>query len=89
MTGAGNSNGQRGDAIIRFDDVSLHFDDVPALVHVSFELRAGQTLVIVGAAGSGKTVLLKCAVGLERGFCFRRVVCSIRSRLRKTLHIHF
>jgi phospholipid/cholesterol/gamma-HCH transport system ATP-binding protein len=52
--------------ILRFDDVSLHFDATAALDHVSFEMHPGQTYVVLGAAGSGKTVLLKVAVGLVR-----------------------
>ncbi|MCU1336023.1 MAG: transporter related [Bryobacterales bacterium] len=52
--------------ILRFEDVSLHFGATPALDHVSFEMQPGQTFVIQGAAGSGKTILLKVAVGLVR-----------------------
>ena len=50
--------------ILRFDDVSLHFGETAALDHVSFRMHPGQTYVIQGAAGSGKTMLLKVAVGL-------------------------
>ena len=57
----------QGDStVVRFEDVSLHFGDTVALDHVSFELRAGETFVLLGAAGSGKTMLLKVAVGLVR-----------------------
>lgn len=49
---------------LRFDDVSVVFDDVPVLSHVSFQAREGESRVILGAAGSGKTVLLKTALGL-------------------------
>src|SRR5665213_773668 len=49
---------------VGFDDVTLAFGDVPALVHISFSMRAGETRVVLGAAGSGKTMLLKTAVGL-------------------------
>ena len=52
--------------ILRFEDVSLHFDATVALDHVSFEMHPGQTYVVFGAAGSGKTMLLKVAVGLVR-----------------------
>lgn len=52
--------------ILRFEDVSLHFDATVALDHVSFEMHPGQTFVVLGAAGSGKTMLLKVAVGLVR-----------------------
>lgn len=52
--------------ILRFEDVSLHFDTTAALDHVSFQMQPGQTYVVLGAAGSGKTMLLKVAVGLVR-----------------------
>ena len=52
--------------ILRFEDVSLHFDAIMALDHVSFEMHPGQTYVVFGAAGSGKTMLLKVAVGLVK-----------------------
>jgi phospholipid/cholesterol/gamma-HCH transport system ATP-binding protein len=51
--------------ILRFEDVSLHFGDVPALENVSFEMRAGETRIVLGAAGSGKTMLVKSAMGLQ------------------------
>jgi phospholipid/cholesterol/gamma-HCH transport system ATP-binding protein len=54
------------DQVLRFDDVSLHFDGTPALDHVSFEMNTGETRVVFGAAGSGKTMMLKTAVGLEK-----------------------
>ena len=50
--------------VVEFDDVNLAFGDTPALVHLSFSMRAGETRVVLGAAGSGKTMLLKTAVGL-------------------------
>ena len=54
-------------ACVRFDEVSLDFGTGdPALNKVSFELRPGETKIILGAAGSGKTVLLKVALGLLR-----------------------
>jgi phospholipid/cholesterol/gamma-HCH transport system ATP-binding protein len=52
--------------VLRFDDVSLHFEQTPALDHVSFSMNAGETRVVFGAAGSGKTVMLKTAVGLSK-----------------------
>ncbi|HTR39114.1 MAG TPA: ATP-binding cassette domain-containing protein [Bryobacteraceae bacterium] len=51
-------------ALLRFENVSLSFDEVPALQGISFQLHAGETRVVLGAAGSGKTTLLKTAIGL-------------------------
>jgi phospholipid/cholesterol/gamma-HCH transport system ATP-binding protein len=53
-------------SILRFEHVNVSFDGVPALVDFSFELRQGEARIILGAAGSGKTVLLKTALGLVR-----------------------
>jgi phospholipid/cholesterol/gamma-HCH transport system ATP-binding protein len=51
---------------LRFERVTLRFDDVKALDDVSFQVAAGETRVLLGAAGSGKTTLLKAAIGLVR-----------------------
>jgi phospholipid/cholesterol/gamma-HCH transport system ATP-binding protein len=51
---------------LAFDHVSFAFDDTPVLRDISFELGRGETLIVLGAAGSGKTVLLKTALGLLR-----------------------
>ncbi|MDP9112769.1 MAG: ATP-binding cassette domain-containing protein [Acidobacteriota bacterium] len=50
--------------VVRYDDVNLSFGETPALAHLSFTMQAGETRVVLGAAGSGKTMLLKTAVGL-------------------------
>jgi ATP-binding cassette subfamily B protein len=43
---------------VTFEDVSLSFDrGVPVLDRVSFTLRAGETLAIVGPSGSGKSTI--------------------------------
>ena len=52
--------------VLRFDHVSVSFDEVPALVDVSFQAFEGESRIILGAAGSGKTVLLKTSLGLQR-----------------------
>jgi len=59
-----SSNAAR--SALRFEGVTLAFDETPALDDVSFEVREGETRIILGSAGSGKTVLLKTALGLLR-----------------------
>jgi phospholipid/cholesterol/gamma-HCH transport system ATP-binding protein len=54
------------DCLLRFEKVSMRFDEIVALNSVSFELHAGDSRVVLGAAGSGKTTLLKAAIGLIR-----------------------
>jgi phospholipid/cholesterol/gamma-HCH transport system ATP-binding protein len=51
---------------IVFDDVALAWDDVVVLDGVSFELKRGETKAIFGIAGTGKTTILKLALGLLR-----------------------
>jgi phospholipid/cholesterol/gamma-HCH transport system ATP-binding protein len=72
-------------SIVRFEDVSLCFENTRALDHVSFRIAAGETLVVFGAAGSGKTVMLKAAVGLLRAdsgriYLFGRDITRMRER---------
>src|SRR5262249_34682101 len=52
-------------SVLRFDKVRVVFDDgTTALDDLSFDACHGETRIILGAAGSGKTVLLKTAMGL-------------------------
>ncbi len=53
-------------AVLKFENVTVKFDDVPALTDISFEAFEGEARVIFGAAGSGKTLLLKTALGLVK-----------------------
>jgi phospholipid/cholesterol/gamma-HCH transport system ATP-binding protein len=52
--------------VLRFDHVSVFFGDTPGLNDVSFQAAEGESRVIMGATGSGKTVLMKTALGLQR-----------------------
>jgi phospholipid/cholesterol/gamma-HCH transport system ATP-binding protein len=49
---------------IRFENVSLAYDDRRVLDSISFRLPHGETKAIFGVAGSGKSTLLKLALGL-------------------------
>ncbi len=46
--------------------INLHksFDDLQVLKGISTTFEKGETSMIIGASGSGKTVLLKCLLGL-------------------------
>jgi phospholipid/cholesterol/gamma-HCH transport system ATP-binding protein len=50
--------------VIVFDKVSKAFDDKPVLTDISFRLAKGETKAIFGVAGSGKSTILKLALGL-------------------------
>src|ERR1041385_8725316 len=51
---------------IRFEDVSLAYDDRRVLDSISFRLPHGETKAIFGVAGSGKSTILKLALGLMK-----------------------
>jgi phospholipid/cholesterol/gamma-HCH transport system ATP-binding protein len=48
---------------IDFVHVSKAFDDEPVLVDVSFEVRRGEMVVVLGRSGVGKSVMLKHILG--------------------------
>lgn len=54
------------ESILRFEAVSVRFGGTAALDNLSFDVKKGETRILFGAAGSGKTVLLKTALGLIR-----------------------
>jgi phospholipid/cholesterol/gamma-HCH transport system ATP-binding protein len=51
---------------VRFEDVSIAFDEKEVLDHISFEVKRGETRVLLGPAGVGKSVLLKLTNGLMK-----------------------
>ena len=53
-------------SVLRFENVTVSFDGDVALHDVSFEACEGDSRLIMGEAGSGKTVLLKTAMGLTK-----------------------
>ena len=54
----------RGVPIVEFDDVHLSFEEHQVLKGVSFKVAHGETRMILGPAGGGKSVLMKLANGL-------------------------
>ncbi len=49
---------------IRFENVTLAYDGIPALKNVSLEIPQGAMVAIIGPNGSGKTTFLKGVLGL-------------------------
>jgi phospholipid/cholesterol/gamma-HCH transport system ATP-binding protein len=50
--------------VLEFDRVSLSFDEKPVLTDISFRMERSGTLILLGVAGTGKSVLLKLTLGL-------------------------
>ena len=65
-TAAMTTNGRpsSSEVVLAFNDVEIGFDRHLVLRGVSFVLHRGETKVLFGVAGSGKSVLLKLALGL-------------------------
>src|SRR5438874_7275563 len=57
------TRGRHPDAVV-FEDVELAFDRNTVLDSIFFRLAHGETKAIVGVAGSGKSTILKLALGL-------------------------
>ena len=53
-----------GDPVVEFRNVSIAFDKHQVLRDVSFSVRHGETRILLGPAGGGKSVLIKLANGL-------------------------
>lgn len=50
--------------MIEVRDINKSFDDLHVLKDVSVNFHQGKTNLVIGKSGSGKTVLLKCIIGL-------------------------
>ena len=50
--------------VIKVTDLSKSFNNNVILKNINFELLEGESLAIIGASGSGKSVLLKNIIGL-------------------------
>jgi len=53
-------------SVIEFDNVSIAFEGRTVLDGISFRLSKGETKAIFGVAGSGKSTILKLALGLMK-----------------------
>lgn len=52
--------------MITVKDIYKSFDKKEVLKGVSFQMLSGKTNLIIGSSGSGKTVFMKCIIGLMR-----------------------
>src|SRR5580700_11461031 len=61
-----STSGDSSAYAIEFENVCIAFDEKVVLNGISFRLNHGETKALFGVAGSGKSVLLKLAIGLMR-----------------------
>lgn len=55
-----------GDIFVRFEDVHKSFGEKKVLGGISFDILRGETMVVLGGSGSGKSVLIRHIIGLHR-----------------------
>lgn len=60
----GASSVKMGEPIIEISNLRKSFDNQQVLKNVSLKLFPGENLVVLGKSGSGKSVLIKCIIGL-------------------------
>lgn len=84
--------------MIEVKNISKWFDGVQVLHGISASFETGKTNLIIGQSGSGKTVLLKCLVGLLRpeegeiyydGRCLNTMNSEQRKELRMDIGMLF
>lgn len=51
---------------LRIDDLTVSYHRVPAVHHLTLELRCGRTIALLGPNGAGKTSFFKALVGLVK-----------------------
>ena len=56
----------KGEEVIRFQDLSKAFGPKRIYDHLQLSVQEGEILTVIGGSGSGKSVLLKCLIGLMR-----------------------
>lgn len=55
-----------GEELIRFEHLTKAFGSKRVFVDLNLSVHAGEVLTVIGGSGTGKSVLLKCLIGLLR-----------------------
>jgi phospholipid/cholesterol/gamma-HCH transport system ATP-binding protein len=61
-----NSSAMESEAMISLRDLRVSYGEREILHGIGFDVKRGETLVILGGSGSGKSTLLRTLVGLEK-----------------------
>lgn len=58
------NNQNKKEVVLKIEDLQLGFGENKVLKGFNLELQEGEMLAVMGRSGSGKSVLIKCVVGL-------------------------
>jgi phospholipid/cholesterol/gamma-HCH transport system ATP-binding protein len=81
----GAASAADSEPVVVFENVSIGFGRDPVLEDVSFQIQRGETRILLGVAGVGKSVLLKLSNGLLRPdsgkiFVFGQEISAMREQ---------
>ena len=62
----GEPSASHGQMMLRLHKVGKKFGDVHAIDDVSFDVRRGEIIGLIGRSGAGKSTLIRCLNGLEK-----------------------
>src|SRR5881227_3608462 len=61
-----NTDSRDSQDMLSLRHVRVRYGEVEILHGITFDVKRGETLVILGGSGSGKSTLLRALVGLEK-----------------------
>ena len=59
-------NANTEDTVLQLTDIKKSFGNFEVLKDVNLKVKKGETVVLLGKSGTGKSVILKCIIGLEQ-----------------------
>lgn len=67
---------EKNQVVLKIEGLHKSFGSKNILIDFNLELLKGENIVVIGKSGSGKSVLIKCVVGLlkptkETSLCLR------------------
>jgi branched-chain amino acid transport system ATP-binding protein len=89
MTGPGSERIEHRDPVLAVDSIVAGYGANPVITGISFELRHGEVLAVLGANGAGKSTLARTLMGLlavQSGSITMHGKDITRANVRKRVH---